>query len=118
LATPAVDPELTDDSDLDGDGESPVARGSGEVRLPGQPASAQPLVEALRPLAEADDPDDPDDDAEEGGDYDRSEDTQPHHTPGWRRQRSPSQRPLIDSLRAGDDELAPPVENPPKGDLN
>jgi len=114
------------DGDLDGDDELPVARGSGEVRLPSAPPfSEQPLVEALRPLAAVDDAV-----VEPVGDDEPSEETQPNRIPGWRERRAtdtpvgaapgaaPSQRPLIDSLRQRDDELPPAVENPGKGGLN
>ncbi|MBK9034137.1 MAG: EAL domain-containing protein [Myxococcales bacterium] len=115
------DGEDDDSGDLDGDLESAVARGSGEVRLPSAgdgAAHTQPLVEALRPLVAPNDAAavEPIDDA----DREPGEDTQPHRTPGWRERRAaasapPSQRPLIESLRQRDDEVPPVVENPPQG---
>lgn len=112
-----------DATDLDGH-DAGVAHGSGAVRLPAahpNPDHARPLAEALRALVqpEDDEPLEP-----TGADDEHSEETQPHRIPGWRERRAAastppaSQRPLIDSLRQRDDEVAPAVENPPKGDLN
>ncbi|MBK7073625.1 MAG: EAL domain-containing protein [Myxococcales bacterium] len=112
-----------DATDLDGH-DAGVAHGSGAVRLPAAPpgaAHAQPLAEALRALVQ---PEDEEPLEPAGPDDERSEETQPHRVPGWRERRAAastppaSQRPLIDSLRQRDDEVAPAVENPPKGDLN
>ena len=135
----APDDDHADDldaDDLDDDRDAGVAHGSGAVRLPAAGpdgrARTRPLAEALRALVR---PDDDAPDASDGpaplepldavlADDERSEETQPHHVPGWRERRAAastppaSQRPLIDSLRQRDDEVPPAVENPPKGDLN
>lgn len=135
----APDDDHADDldaDDLDDDRDAGVAHGSGAVRLPAAGpdgrAHTRPLAEALRALVR---PDDDAPDASDGpaplepldavlADDERSEETQPHHVPGWRERRAAastppaSQRPLIDSLRQRDDEVPPAVENPPKGDLN
>jgi hypothetical protein len=100
---------------------SRTARGSAAASCAPGAAHAQPLAEALRALVQ---PEDEEPLEPAGPDDERSEETQPHRVPGWRERRAAastppaSQRPLIDSLRQRDDEVAPAVENPPKGDLN
>lgn len=127
-APPAeVEPGDLDPDELEAlDGEGEVARGSGEFPVVGSApvaTRAQPLVEALRPLATPEPiDDDPDDAVPQVGEP--GEDTQPHRPGGWRQRRptpstaGASQRPLIESLRKRDEEVSVAVEIPAKPDLN
>lgn len=130
------------DSDDDERDEVPadhrgVPRGSGEFpvqRDPEAPTPAPPLAEALRPLlgdpqgsgatASAAPEEVLDEESDGVPRPDSGEDTQPHRPVGWRQRRATpgvagaSQRPLIESLRHREEEVAVPVEIPGKPDLN
>jgi len=136
-----LDPDELEAAELEGE----VARGSGEYLtqppLPeSSPIAVPPLVESLRALVNPDRSGAPatganarpataqaeSDSLLDGVPQlgDPGEDTQPHRPGGWRQRRptpstaSASQRPLIDSLRRRDDEVALAVEVPTKPDLN